>query len=311
MIDREAIIAQQKAEHAAREALPGRYDGVAIADLARRVEMEAMAIQTLRTATDVATAVDTEARLRAVAAISPQAAAAFGLLNAGATVIAPIAESGVLLTQPTRDPDEIASWWEPGSPYATCWPAIPCGDQGDRFGLLCYPGEGADWFKKIATVHQPSRIERLMAALDPITEMGVPPGGRGGDWDDEPQPKPDEPRATVHAKLWMVEDLPPHRPIVQSWTGSLRGQAGQAAMAAGRPPQPRQLSAMVWSWPAGQALPVGRELRKGVESLAAVPAWGAVLVLGGVRLVVRQVPVLLSPPPDWLIAELQKFGSES
>jgi hypothetical protein len=56
-------------------------------------------------------------------------------------------------------------------------------------------------------------------------------------------------------------------------------------------------------------LPVGRKLRKGVESLAAIPALGAVLNMDGVRFVVRQSPSLISPPPDWLVSELQRLGN--
>jgi hypothetical protein len=304
--DLAAIIARQQAEHAAREALPGRYDGVAITSLADKVEMEHMGIRAWRAANDVETTVDPEARLRAGAARSPQAAAGFGLLNAGAAVITVIDEGGIPLTQPTRDQDVIASWWEPGAEFANNWPAIPCGEQGGLFGLLASPGQGADWFKKIATVHHPSRVERLMAALDRVTEMGVP--ASDGDDDDESPAKPDEVRATMHAKLWLHEDLPTHQPVVRIWTGSIRGSQGQAAMMGARPQQPRQLSAMVWSWPSGPTLPVGRQLREGVWSLAAVPALGTELTWGGVKFVVRQTPVLLSPPPDWVIAAIQRLA---
>lgn len=304
--DMAGLIARQQAEQAAREALPGRYDNVAIEDIAHRIELEAMGIAAWQAQNDVGPAVDTEARLRGLAATNPRAAAAFGLLNQGFPVIGPLDESGAPLTQPTRDVDVIAGWFEPGSQYATCWPGVPCGDPGGLFGLLCYPGEGADWFKKVATVHHPSRVERLMASIsDRVEALGVP--GVTDSWDDEPQPKPDELRATVHARLWMEEAVPTHRAVLQSWTGSLRGRSAQAAMAAGRPQQPRQLEAMVWAWPQGETLPVGRELRKGVVSLAAIPAWGSELTLGGVRLTVRQAPVLLSPPPDWLVSALQEL----
>jgi hypothetical protein len=303
-----ALIARQQAEQAAREAQTGRYDGVAIKDLAHRVEMEHVAIHAYRAQNDLEPAVDPEARLRAVAAWSPPAAAAFGLVNQGVPAIVAIDESGAPLTQPTRDPDVLAGWWEPGGPYSTRWPAIPCGPQGGLFGLLVHPGEGRDWFKKVATIHHPSRVERLMATrADRADALGVP--GVTDSWDEnEPQPRPDELRATKAARLWLCEDPPAHQPVVRSWTGSLRGRAGQDAMAAGRPPQARQLSAMVWSWPPGQSLPVGRPLRNGVESLTAIPAQGAVVTVGGVQLVVRQVPVLLSPPPDWLISALRELA---
>ncbi len=308
MSDLDAIIAQQKAAHAANEALPGRYDNVEVKDLARQVEMEAMGIAAWRANTAVETTPDPEARLRGVAAGNPRASAAFGLLNAGAPVIVALDEGGSPLTQPARDPDVLASWWEPGGPYADRWPAVPCGPQGGLFGLLCFPGEGADWFRKIATIHHPSRAERLMALADRVTEMGVPPSG-GDDWDDEPPLQPDELRATVGARLWLVEDLPTHRAVNRAWSGSLRSAAGQAVMRSARQSPPRQLTGMVWSWPTGQTLPVGRELRKGVESLPAIPALGAELVVGGVRFVVRQtIPGLISPPPDWLIAALKELA---
>lgn len=304
--DMAALIARQQAEQAAREALPGRYDGATVADIAHRVEMEHMAIAALK-ANSAAVDGDAEARLRAVAAQSPQAAAAFGLLNAGAPVVVVIDESGTPIAEPTRDVDVIASWFEPDSPYSTRWPATPCGEQGGLFGLVV-TGDGVDWLKKVATVHRPTRVERLMAAVvDPVTAMGVP--RPRFDWDDDdPQPKPDELRATAHSRLWMVEDVPAQRAVVRSWNGSIRSPAGQAAMAAGRPPEARQLSGMVWSWPQGQTLPVGRPLRNGVESLAAIPAHGAVLKVGGAMLVVRSILGLVSPPPDWLIAAVQELA---
>jgi hypothetical protein len=301
------LIARQKAEQAAREAQAGRFDGVLLKDLGPRVEMEHMAIAAWKADNAVETIAEPDARLRVLAARSPQASAAFGLCNAGARAIVAIDEAGVPLAQPARDPDVLASWWEPGGLYVDKWPAIPCGPEGGYFGLLV-TGEGVDWFRKVATIHRPTRVERLLAAFDPVTEMGVPPSSNGGWDDDEPQPKPDELRATMHAKLWMCEDVPAHQPVVRGWIGSIRGREGQAAMAAGHPPQPRQLSAMVWSWPPGQTLPVGRPLRSGVESLAAIPAQGAVLTLGGVQLVVRQVPVLLSPPPAWVISAVGELA---
>jgi hypothetical protein len=306
MEDLGALIERQKAEQATREAQPGRYDGVTLEGLAHRIEMEAMGLAALRGENDAAPAVDSEARLRAVAATNPRAAAAFGLLNQGVPVIVPLDPTGAPLAPPTRDPDMIASWYE-SPPYEGCWPGVPCGEQGRLFGLLISSAEGADWFKQVATVHRPTRVERLLSAFsDRVDELGVP--GRGNAWDDEEQSSPDEVRASVHARLWLCEDLPAHRAVLQAWTGSLRGAAGQAALAAARPAAPRQLSAMVWSWPAGRELPVGRELREGVLSLTAIPAQGAELVLGGIHFVVRQVPVLLSPPPDWLIDALQELA---
>ena len=306
--DLNAFIARQTAEQQAREAQPGRYDNTLIRDIAHKIETEAMGLAAWR-ANDVAPVAEFDQRLRDLAATNPRAAAALGLLNQGVPVIALLDESGTPLAKPTRDPDVIASWFEPGSDLAGCWPGVPCGPEGDRFGLLV-TGEGLEWFKKIATVHYPSRVERLTGSLtDRVHEMGVP--GRGDDWDDEDQPKPDELRATVHARLWLCEDVPVHRAVLQSWTGSLRGPAGQAAMAAARPQEPRQASAMAWSWPTGQRLPVGRELRKGVLSLAAIPCEQATIVMGGVSLVVRQVPVLLSPPPDWVVGAIQKLGGRS
>jgi alkylated DNA nucleotide flippase Atl1 len=305
--DLTALIESQQAAEAARLSQPGRYDGVTLENLAHKIETEAMGLAAFRTQNDVAPAAEADARLRVLSATNPRAAAALGLLNQGVPVIVPLDETGAPLAPPTRDFDQIASWFEPGSDLAGCWAGVPCGEQGDRFGLLV-TGEGLEWFKKIATIHRPTRTERLMTALaDRVDEMGVP--GPGDDWDDEDQPKPPELRATVHARLWLCENPPVHRAVTRVWTGSLRGSAGQAAMAAGRPQEARQLSAMIWSWPKGQRLPVGRELRKGVLSLAAVPSEQAVIVMGGVSFVVRQVPGLLSPPPDWLLDELGKFAS--
>jgi hypothetical protein len=285
------------------------YEGVPFKDLGRTIEMEYMGIAAWRSANDVEHGADPEARLRIVAAQNPHAAAAFGLLNAGAAWIVAIDESGAPLTAPTRDPDTLASWWEPGGTFVNKWPGVPCGPAGGYVGLLLFPGEGMDWLRKIATVHTPSRAERLISrSADPVDELGVPRPG-GDDWDDDEPRKPDEVRAPMAARLWLVEDVPAHRSTMQTWFGSLRGRMGQAAMAAAKPSQPRQVTGMVWSWPPGQMLPVGRKLRKGVESLAAIPALGAVLNMDGVRFVVRQSPSLISPPPDWLVSELQRLGN--
>src|SRR5438128_2460285 len=55
MIDRDAIIAEQQAAEAARLAIPGRYDGTLVKDIARKLEMEHMTIHAWRSANDVDT----------------------------------------------------------------------------------------------------------------------------------------------------------------------------------------------------------------------------------------------------------------
>jgi hypothetical protein len=277
-----------------------------VSDVRRSRVLHAQDMASYRRANDIGVAPTTslENRIANLSADNAGFAVAVNLALTMGMPVCVIDRRGEALTEPTRDPEQLMSWWSDGSEHALRWPGVPCGRDSGLFGLELAAGDGVAWLKRVATERRLGRVDRLLARLNKpsATQLGVP--GTGGDWwNQEPEQTTEYVREPLALQLVMREV----RDLGSEMATSFRGeqQYRQAVLQhwalAHRPL--RSHTWLVWHWVDG--LPSGgRTIATGVRAVGVLPARDSLLDFDeGCVFRTLNWPGAdpwLQPPPGWL-----------